>query len=125
MSISVRYQSDIRFVSSRYPLQPVWIWGCSQSVGVMFDGAARSERRVSADLLVNAASQSSTNGLSKRHHVNMVLRLLLDEHWRLIHGYVLETDGTVRGRFTKWQGLMRTLQELIDDQQPQSHTREE
>jgi hypothetical protein len=55
----------------------------------------------------------------------MVLRLLLDEHWRLIHGYVLETDGTVRGRFTKWQGLMRALREWIDDEHPQSPTREE
>jgi hypothetical protein len=63
---------------------------------------------------------AKTNGVSDKHHVNVVLRLLLDQRWRLITGDLVLGDGTIGTRFKNWHQLERVLKDWIDDQQVDS-----
>jgi hypothetical protein len=47
-------------------------------------------------------------------YVTLVVRLLVDRSGRLDHGEVVDTQGTVRGRFKDWSGLLSAVRRLVE-----------
>jgi len=50
------------------------------------------------------------NHLTNRRYVSVVLRLVLDQHGRMIHGELVGDANTRPTRFSGWRGLTRALQ---------------
>lgn len=47
----------------------------------------------------------SDTALADRRHFVVVLRLVLDEHDRLVYGEVVDVGARVQGRFQTWRGM--------------------
>lgn len=47
----------------------------------------------------------------------VVVRLVLDAGWRLVHGELVDVDQRSRGRFAGWTELTPALRRYVDEQQ--------
>jgi len=47
--------------------------------------------------------------LSKTRYVTVLLRLLVDQRGRVIHGEVVDVEGRTAANFTGWRGLTRAV----------------
>jgi hypothetical protein len=47
-------------------------------------------------------------------YVTVIVRLLVDRQGHLEHGEVVDAQGTVRGRFDKWSGLVPAVRRLVE-----------
>ena len=47
----------------------------------------------------------------------VVVRLVLDTGWRLVHGELVDTDQQSRGRFAGWADVTPALRRYVDEQQ--------
>ena len=59
---------------------------------------------------------ASSNLLSSKQTVTLVLRLVLDEQGRLEHGELVDLTGKNAGRFNSWDGLVSVLDTWLDGQ---------
>jgi hypothetical protein len=48
--------------------------------------------------------------------MTVILRSVADKDGRLLHGELVNADGSVQCRFTGWQGLIHILRILLDNQ---------
>jgi hypothetical protein len=55
--------------------------------------------------------------LSGKQEVTVILRLLMDEQGKLVHGNLVDVDGQSRGRFSDWGDLVSLLQQWLDSQE--------
>jgi hypothetical protein len=47
-------------------------------------------------------------------YVTVIVRLLVDRAGHLDHGEVVDAQGTVRGRFKDWSGLVSAVRRLVE-----------
>lgn len=47
----------------------------------------------------------------------VVVRLVLDAGWRLVHGELVDVDQRSQGRFAGWTELTPALRRYVDEQQ--------
>jgi hypothetical protein len=55
--------------------------------------------------------------LRGRRQLVVVVRLVLDAGWQLVHGELVDVDQQSRGRFAGWAEVTPALQRYIDEQQ--------
>ena len=55
--------------------------------------------------------------LSEKHQVTVILRMLMDEQGKLLHGNLVDVDGQSRGRFSNWGDLVNLLRQWFDSQE--------
>jgi hypothetical protein len=48
--------------------------------------------------------------LEDRQYVTVVLRFVLERDGRIVHGEIVDAEGTVLSRFVDWPGLIRGLE---------------
>lgn len=53
------------------------------------------------------------NHLADRRYVSVVVRLVLDQHGKMIHGEVVGDPNVRPARFSGWRGLTRALQSWL------------
>jgi hypothetical protein len=63
---------------------------------------------------VAAAGSESGEALGEGAYVTLIVRLLVDPHGHLDHGEVVDAEGTVRGRFKDWTGLLPVMRRLVE-----------
>lgn len=51
--------------------------------------------------------------LGGKSYLTVVVRLLADEHGRLIHGEVADLQGTSQQRFADWEGMVHAVQACL------------
>ena len=61
-----------------------------------------------------AAGSDGDEALGEGSYVTVIVRLLVDRQGYLDHGEVVDTQGTVRGRFKDWTGLLPVMRRLVE-----------
>lgn len=56
--------------------------------------------------------------IAEQAYVIVLLRLVVDQHGRLMYGEVVDVAGRSWGRFGGWYGLARKLQSYLTSQAP-------
>jgi hypothetical protein len=56
------------------------------------------------------------NNLSGKRNATLILRLVLDQHGRLMHGELIDVVGGLPNRFVAWRGLIRTVRAWLTRQ---------
>ena len=51
--------------------------------------------------------------LGGKLYLTVVVRLLVDEHGKLIHGEVADLQGTSKQRFAGWEGMVRAVRACL------------
>ena len=57
------------------------------------------------------------NNLAGKLYATLVLRLVLDQRGRLMHGELVDVAGGLSNRFVAWRGLIRTLRAWLTCQE--------
>ncbi|MFL5802979.1 MAG: hypothetical protein ACJ8CR_14730 [Roseiflexaceae bacterium] len=61
-------------------------------------------------------TSTDENHLAEKHYVTVVVRLVLDEHGRLIHGELIDVASVIGVRFSGWRGLIRAVRSWLAQQ---------
>ena len=64
------------------------------------------------------APPPAVDQLADKLYVSVILRLLLGSRGELEHGELVDTDGTLRGRFRDWDGLTALLRAWLRTHAP-------
>jgi hypothetical protein len=59
------------------------------------------------------ARASTGDRLAEQRYVTVIVRLLVDTRGRLVRGEIVDTDGKIADRFTRWRALTPALRTLI------------
>ena len=57
------------------------------------------------------------NYLADRHYVSAVLRLVLDEHGKMIYGELVSAPNILPIRFSGWRGMTRAVRNWLSRQE--------
>lgn len=57
------------------------------------------------------------NNLAGKRNATLILRLVLDQRGRLMHGELLDVAGGLPDRFVAWRGLLRTVRAWLTSQE--------
>jgi hypothetical protein len=58
------------------------------------------------------------NALADKRQLTLILRLVVDERGRLVHGHLLDVEARSLGRFLTWRELTRTVRAGLARQLP-------
>jgi hypothetical protein len=61
-------------------------------------------------------TSADENHLAERRYVTVVVRLVLDQHGRLIHGEFIDVASVIGVRFSGWRGLIRAVRSWLAQQ---------
>ncbi len=59
------------------------------------------------------ATLPADGDLGGKLYLTVVVRLLVDEHGRLIHGEVADLQETSKQRFADWEGMVRAVRACL------------
>jgi hypothetical protein len=62
-------------------------------------------------------SSTRADELVKSRQVIIVMRLLVNVEWQLVHGELVDIEERSRGRFADWQALVPAVQRFLRDEQ--------
>ncbi|MBA3946483.1 MAG: hypothetical protein H0X37_18200 [Herpetosiphonaceae bacterium] len=51
--------------------------------------------------------------LAAQHYVTVIMRLLVDQRGRLVHGEIIDLQSPTQRPFNGWRGLLHALHRLI------------
>ncbi len=51
--------------------------------------------------------------LAEKRHIIVILRLVVDRHDRLLDGQLVDTEGTLGGRFHQWRDVTSTVRNWL------------
>jgi hypothetical protein len=57
------------------------------------------------------------NNLAGKRNATLILRLVLDQRGRLMHGELMDVAGGLPDRFVAWRGLIRTVRVWLTNQE--------
>jgi hypothetical protein len=57
------------------------------------------------------------NNLAGKRNATLILRLVLDQQGRLMHGELMDVAGGPPDRFVAWRGLIRTVRAWLTSQE--------
>jgi hypothetical protein len=57
------------------------------------------------------------NNLAEKRYATLILRLVLDQHGRLIYGELVDVASGLPDRFVAWRGLIRTVRAWLTSQE--------
>ena len=53
--------------------------------------------------------------LAEKRNLALVVRMVVDQRNQLVHGELVDLDGTSHGRFTEWDNLIRLIRIWLDE----------
>ena len=56
------------------------------------------------------------NNLAGKRNATLILRLVLDQHGRLMHGELMDVAGGLPDRFVAWRGLIGAVRAWLTSQ---------
>jgi hypothetical protein len=56
------------------------------------------------------------NNLARKHNATLILRLVLDERGRLVHGELVDVADGLSNRFVTWRGLIGAVRSWLTRQ---------
>ena len=66
---------------------------------------------------VTLPTRPCNNALGNKHHVILILHMVIDQHGRLLDGQLVDLEGRLGGRFRGWQDLSRTVRDWLSEQE--------